>query len=55
MDKKSGFVMNNPDLMYFLELRKHFLGVKYLNSFMRIRVGKNSDPRWRKAVSGIRD
>jgi hypothetical protein len=24
---------------YFLELRKHFLGLKYLNSLMRIRDG----------------
>jgi hypothetical protein len=39
---------------YFLELRNHFFGVKYLNSFMRIRDGKNSDPGWRKVGSGIR-
>jgi hypothetical protein len=38
---------------YFLELRNHFfgfLGLKYLNSLMRIR-----DPGWRKFGSGIRD
>jgi hypothetical protein len=29
---------------YFLELRNNFLGLKYLNSLMRIRDGKNSDP-----------
>jgi hypothetical protein len=29
---------------YFLELRNHFLGLKYLNSLMRIRDGKYSDP-----------
>jgi hypothetical protein len=29
---------------YFLELRNHFLGLKYFNSLMRIRDGKNSDP-----------
>jgi hypothetical protein len=42
---------------YFLELRNHFFGLKYLNSLMRIqdpgsgiRDGNNSDPG-----SGIRD
>jgi hypothetical protein len=39
---------------YFLELRKHFfllfLGLKYLNSLMRIQ-----DPGWRQFGSGIRD
>jgi hypothetical protein len=38
---------------YFLELRNHFyafLGLKYLNSLMRIR-----DPGWKKVGSGIRD
>jgi hypothetical protein len=38
---------------YFLELRNHFfvfLGLKYLNSLMRIR-----DPGWKKFGSGIRD
>jgi hypothetical protein len=40
---------------YFRELRKIFLGLKYLNSLMRIRdpesgirYGKNSDPVWKK-------
>ena len=38
---------------YFLELRNYFfgfLGLKYLNSLMRIR-----DPEWRQFGSGIRD
>ncbi len=38
---------------YFLELRNHFfafLGLKYLNSLMRIR-----DPGWKSVGSGIRD
>jgi hypothetical protein len=38
---------------YFLELRNHyfaFLGLKYLNSLMRMR-----DPGWRQFGSGIRD
>ncbi len=35
---------------YFLELRNHFLGLKYLNSLMRIR-----DPGWKKLGSGIGD
>jgi hypothetical protein len=47
---------------YFLELRNHFWGVKYLNSLMRIR-GSGSrmetvrirDPGWKKVGSGIRD
>ncbi len=40
---------------YFLELRNHFLGLKYLNSLMRIRDGDSSDPGWKKVGSGIRD
>jgi hypothetical protein len=28
---------------YFRELRNHFLGLKYSNSLIRIRDGKNSD------------
>jgi hypothetical protein len=35
---------------YFLELRNHFFGLKYLNSLMRIR-----DPGWRQFGSRIRD
>jgi hypothetical protein len=35
---------------YFLELRNHFFGLKYLNSLMRIR-----DPGWRQFGSGIQD
>jgi hypothetical protein len=33
---------------YFLELTNYFLGLKYLNSLMRIR-----DPGWKKFRSGI--
>jgi hypothetical protein len=33
---------------YFVELRNHFFGLKYLNSLMRIR-----DPRWRQFGSGM--
>jgi hypothetical protein len=28
---------------YFRELKRQFFGLEYLNSFMRIRDGKNSD------------
>ncbi len=40
---------------YFLELRNHFLGLKYLNSLMRIRDGdiRIRDPGWNKVGSGI--
>jgi hypothetical protein len=50
MGKKSGSGsgMNNPDHMYFLELRNHFFGLKYLNSF-------ETDPGWKKFGSGIRN
>jgi hypothetical protein len=34
-------------------LKKQFLGLKYLNSLMRIQDGKNSDPGWKKFISGI--
>jgi hypothetical protein len=30
-----------------LELGNHFWGLKYLNSLMQIRGGKNSDPGWK--------
>jgi hypothetical protein len=50
---------------YFLELRNHFLhflGLKYLNSLMRIRdpgsgmeTVRIRDPGWKKVGSGIRD
>jgi hypothetical protein len=40
---------------YFQELKKQFFGLKYLNSLMWIRDGKNSHPEWKKVVSGIRD
>ncbi len=44
--------MNNPDnIFYSLEtIFLFFLGLKYLNSLMRIR-----DPGWRQFGSGIRD
>jgi hypothetical protein len=35
---------------YFRELRNHFFGLKYLNSFMRFR-----DPGWKKFGSQVRD
>ncbi len=38
---------------YFLELRNHFLGLKYLNSLMRIRDGKKSDPGSASATLAI--
>jgi hypothetical protein len=40
---------------YLLELGNHFLGLKYVNSFMRIRDGKIliPDPGWKKVGSGI--
>jgi hypothetical protein len=43
---------------YFLELRNHFfafLGLKYLNSLMRIRDGDSSDPGSGMEKSRIRD
>jgi hypothetical protein len=39
--------MNNP------EFRNHFFGLKYLNSWMRIRDGDSSDPGWKKVGSEI--
>ena len=44
-----GSGMNNP------EFRNHFFGLKYLNSLMRIRDGKKSDPGSRMEKSRIRD
>jgi hypothetical protein len=40
---------------YFLELRNHFLGLKYLNSLMLIRDEKIRirDLGWKKVRSGI--
>ncbi len=39
MDKKSGSVRFRDDQpgSYFREIRKHFFGLKYLNSLMRVR------------------
>ncbi len=53
MGKKSGSgsgIRNEQPGSYFLELRNHFLGLKYLNSLMRIR-----DPGWKQFGSGIWD
>jgi hypothetical protein len=51
MCKKSGFrIQDEQPESYFRELGNHFLRLKYLNSLMRIRDGKTSDPR-----SGIRN
>jgi hypothetical protein len=49
MGKKSGSGsgMNNPD-HNSKSLEKNF-GLKYSNSLMRIRDGKNSDPGWKKS------
>jgi hypothetical protein len=40
---------------YFRELRNHFFGLKYINSLMQIRDGKNSDPGSRMEKIRIRD
>jgi hypothetical protein len=53
----SGSGMNNPG-SYVLELRNHFLGflgLKYLNSLMRIRDRDRSDPGSGMEKSRIRD
>jgi hypothetical protein len=60
MGKKSGSesgIRDEQPESYFLELRNHFFGLKYLYSLMRIRDPgwKQSDPGWKKVVSGIRD
>jgi hypothetical protein len=55
MGKKSGSgskIRDEQPGSYFLELKNHYLGLKYLNSLMRIRDGKNSG--WKKVGSGIR-
>ncbi len=48
-------IRNEQPGSYFLELRNQFLGIKYLNSLMRIRDRDSSDPRWKKVGSGIRN
>jgi hypothetical protein len=56
MGKKSGSGsgMNNPDHIYeSLETIFIFLGLKYLNSLMRIWDGKYADLGWKKFGSGI--
>jgi hypothetical protein len=60
MGKKSGSgsgIRDEQPGSYFLELRNHFFGLKYLNSLMRIRDpgGKNSDPGSGMEKSRIRD
>jgi hypothetical protein len=55
MGKKSGSksgirIRDEQPGLYFLELRNHFLGLKYLNSLMRIQ-----DPGWKKFGSEILD
>jgi hypothetical protein len=49
-----GSGMNNPEHIYkkLETIFLLFLGIKYLNSLMRIRV---RDPGWRQFGSGIRD
>jgi hypothetical protein len=45
--KKSGSgsgIRDEQPGSYFLELRNHYFGLKYFNSLMRVRDGKNSDP-----------
>ncbi len=37
----------------FPRAKKQFFGLKYLNSLMQIRDGKNSDPGWQKFGFGI--
>ncbi len=54
MGKKSGSgsgiqIRDEKLRFYFLVLRKHFLGLKYLNSLMRIR-----DPGWKKFRSAFK-
>jgi hypothetical protein len=67
MGKKSGSgsgfgIRDEQPGSYFLELRNNFLGLKYLNSFMRIRdpiFGMEKiriwDPGWEKVGSWIRN
>ncbi len=60
MGEKSGpgsGIRNEQPGSYFLELRNHFFGLKYLNSLMRIRDkririrdGKKSDPKSGKKI-----
>jgi hypothetical protein len=53
MGKKSGSgsgIRDEQPRSYFLELRNHFFGLKYLNSLVRIR-----DSGWEQFGSGIRD
>jgi hypothetical protein len=50
MGKKSGSgirIWDEQPGSYF-----QFFGLKYLNSLMRIRDGKNSDPGWKKLGAG---
>jgi hypothetical protein len=47
-DPESG--MNNPD--HISESLETIFGLKYFNSWIGIRDGKNSDPGWKKFGSG---
>jgi hypothetical protein len=65
MGRKSAFgsgIQDEQPGSYFLELRNHFFGLKYLNSLMRIRDPESGmetvrirDPGWKKVRSGIRN
>jgi hypothetical protein len=51
MGKKSGSgsgIRDEQPGSYFLELRNHFLGLKYFDSLIQIRDGNNSNPGWKK-------
>jgi hypothetical protein len=55
MSKKSGYgsgIRDEEPGSYFREFKKQIFGLKYLNSLMRIRDGKHSDPGWKKFGSG---
>ncbi len=65
MGKKSGSgtgIREKQPASYFLELRNHIFGLKYLNSLKRVRDPESKiekvrirDPGWKKVGSGIRD
>jgi hypothetical protein len=58
MGKKSGSgsgIRDEQPRSYFPELRNHFFGLKYLNSLMRIRDRKDSNPGSGMEKSRIRD
>jgi hypothetical protein len=55
MGKRSGSIRDEQPGSYFGELRKQFLGLKYLNFLMWIRDRKSSDPGSGIDKSRIRD